>query len=95
MISCLHGPLLGCDTKLVHQVSIAVSIFQALRLSISIHMSLQFHIFHTHGLVYHISLQVCDDYNSARHHYEEIDNNKYQVNFTYLYFRVSTRPPTS
>ena len=23
--------------------------------------------------------QVCDDYNSARHHYEEIDNDKYQV----------------
>ena len=20
MISCLHGPLLGCDTKLIHQV---------------------------------------------------------------------------
>jgi len=41
MISCLHGPLLGCDTKLIHQV--------------------------------------CDDYNSARHHYEAIDNNKYQI----------------
>ena len=22
MISCLHGPLLGCDTKLIHQVRI-------------------------------------------------------------------------
>jgi len=41
MISCLHGPLSGCETKLIHQV--------------------------------------CDDYNSARHHYEEIDNNKYQI----------------
>jgi len=41
MISCLHGPLSGCDTKLIHQV--------------------------------------CDDYNSARHHYEEIDNDKYKI----------------
>ena len=22
MISCLHGPLLGCDTKLIHQVRV-------------------------------------------------------------------------
>ena len=26
-----------------------------------------------------ISFQICDDYNSARHHYEEIDAAKYQV----------------
>jgi len=41
MISCIQGPLMGSDTKLVHQV--------------------------------------CDDYNSARHHYEEIDAHKYQA----------------
>ena len=29
--------------------------------------------------VVYISFQICDDYNSARHHYEEIDAAKYQV----------------
>lgn len=41
MLSCIHGPLMGSETRLVHQV--------------------------------------CDDYNSARHHYEEIDVHKYQA----------------
>ena len=40
MLNCIHGPLVGVDTRLVHQV--------------------------------------CDDYNSARHHYEEINAHKYQ-----------------
>ena len=37
--------------------------------------------------MFHLNIfQVCDDYNSARHHYEEIDNNKYQV-LTKPFFR--------
>ena len=46
-------------------------------------------------LIQYNIFQVCDDYNSARHHYEEIDNDKYKVilfSFPLIKFRDERVP---
>ena len=72
MISCIHGPLVGVETRLVHQVAKSYGI---LMIATGVYIT----IVEKNLYVDDISFQICDDYNSARHHYEEIDAAKYQV----------------
>ena len=72
MISCIHGPLVGVETRLVHQVAKYYGVLMIA--NIPTHTILEMNLY-----VVYISFQICDDYNSARHHYEEIDAAKYQV----------------
>ena len=74
MISCIHGPLVGVETRLVHQVPKYYGILMIAIEDIPTHTILEKNLH-----VVDISFQICDDYNSARHHYEEIDAAKYQV----------------
>ena len=75
MISCIHGPLVGVETRLVHQVPKYYGILMiAIEVERKTHTILEKNLY-----VVDISFQICDDYNSARHHYEEIDAAKYQV----------------
>ena len=73
MISCIHGPLVGVETRLVHQVA---KYYGILMIAIEGERNT---IIEKNLYVDDISFQICDDYNSARHHYEEIDAAKYQV----------------